>query len=931
MILTRKKALKYTLLPEVFPRIGKLFGTGFFHVAFLIAQIFQSVRLLPRDHPYLNPQNMGRFGIRHVIAQAATNLQFKRGNIDQIIIFFTITAGLVLLVIQITLLAMAFFAQPVIAAGMASFAGWFTLNTGHAYYPYDETNDIALMLLDRIFGVQNIFNSCISTAAACIDHQGNNLTKAASYPYPMHSALHNLFYMYSIGISIMSLMVIVYFIMTIIGETAVTGTPFGQRFNRAWAPVRLILFFALLAPLNLGGGQNEGLNGAQLITLWTAKFGSNFATNAWGVFNTTTARTYYQPKQLIAIPSPPILTGMSQFFTLVNACIYAEKVINNRDIQWYIVRSQPPWNRFPGPPPPQFFTPPANTTPVAGMLDTVNFTGQVPAPTDILAWTNNGSPHVVIGEYDFNRHQKYNGRVKPICGSYTVPANTISEPGALEAFAAYWYTTIDFLPGGNFYPDIENLAKCNVNRSLSILDIPCDPSDPFPNYQDLIRDHLYFLQLRAQNSVEAAILQQVNTGDFTITNDLVGRGWAGAGIWFNRIAQMNGALSAAMFNTFTVKTYPLLMEKIKEQQTQNADTLTVGNMFNPALRDGRIVSLPGNQDHEMAAAYYTLYKIWDSNSQSISPETAPTGNPIMDTINAILGTNGLFNMREPATGPAAAVHDGNEEVHPLALMTSLGRSMVQASINNLGVAAGATLGGGLLSILQQFTGAAALLKTASSFLVTVATVAIMIGLMLGYILPLMPFIYFFFAISGWIKSIFEAMVAMPIWALAHIRIDGEGVVGPGATNGYFLLFEIFLRPILILIGMLASIMIFSAMVQVLNQIFDIMVNNVGGVDREDLTPANIAYYRGPIDELFYTVMYAAIVYMMGLSCFKLIDGIPNNIMRWMGVSVATFKENAGDPASQLAQTTYQRGNMMIGQVTGAFDNNAGRLAAMANA
>ena len=131
--------------------------------------------------------------------------------------------------------------------------------------------------------------------------------------------------------------------------------------------------------------------------------------------------------------------------------------------------------------------------------------------------------------------------------------------------------------------------------------------------------------------------------------------------------------------------------------------------------------------------------------------------------------------------------------------------------------------------------------------------------------------------------------------------------------------------------MLASIMIFSAMVQVLNQIFDIMVNNVGGVDREDLTPANIAYYRGPIDELFYTVMYAAIVYMMGLSCFKLIDGIPNNIMRWMGVSVATFKENAGDPASQLAQTTYQRGNMMIGQVTGAFDNNAGRLAAMANA
>ena len=54
----------------------------------------------------------------------------------------------------------------------------------------------------------------------------------------------------------------------------------------------------------------------------------------------------------------------------------------------------------------------------------------------------------------------------------------------------------------------------------------------------------------------------------------------------------------------------------------------------------------------------------------------------------------------------------------------------------------------------------------------------------------MPFIYFFFALAGWIKSIFEAVVAMPLRALAHLRIDGEGLPGPGATNGYFLLLEI---------------------------------------------------------------------------------------------------------------------------------------------
>ena len=83
-------------------------------------------------------------------------------------------------------------------------------------------------------------------------------------------------------------MLFIYFTTTIVGETAATGTPFGQRFNRAWAPVRFVLFFGLIIPLNIGGGTgapNAGINGAQLITFYAAKHGSNFATNGWAYFN----------------------------------------------------------------------------------------------------------------------------------------------------------------------------------------------------------------------------------------------------------------------------------------------------------------------------------------------------------------------------------------------------------------------------------------------------------------------------------------------------------------------------------------------------------------------------------------------------------------------------------------------------------------------
>ena len=63
--------------------------------------------------------------------------------------------------------------------------------------------------------------------------------------------------------------------------------------------------------------------------------------------------------------------------------------------------------------------------------------------------------------------------------------------------------------------------------------------------------------------------------------------------------------------------------------------------------------------------------------------------------------------------------------------------------------------------------------------------------MLFYIIPFMPFIYFFFAVGTWVKAIFEAMVGVPLWALAHIRIDGQGLPGDAAMNGYYLLLEIF--------------------------------------------------------------------------------------------------------------------------------------------
>ena len=252
--------------------------------------------------------------------------------------------------------------------------------------------------------------------------------------------------------------------------------------------------------------------------------------------------------------------------------------------------------------------------------------------------------------------------------------------------------------------------------------------------------------------------------------------------------------------------------------------------------------------------------------------------------------------------------------------------MLDNSIRSFGMSAGFSL----FSIAPIFRGTS---EAIAEMFSSVAGVGLLIGFILFYVLPFMAFIYFFFAVAGWVKTIFEAMVAMPLWALAHLRIDGDGIFGDAAIKGYFLIFEIFLRPIFIVFGLIASIVIFAAMIKVLNQTFYLILTNVSGADplqdtgcfngsnsiTSDQQQASLKEaYRGPLDEFFFTTLYTIIVYMVGTSCFKLIDQIPNNMVRWFNADVSTFSDNAGDAAEGLMKYATLGGSQFGSQLGGAL-------------
>ncbi len=176
MEISTGKVLKYTLLPGIVPRMSELFSSGFSHVSLFMALAFRTADLLPPNHPYLNPANTGRFSIRQVLSEARRNLVFRRENLDQIIMYYTVMTGIFLIFSQFVFLA---FSLTLHAANATSFPNArrnFGLWVGQFFGPpaAGTAGDVAFILLDRVFGFfdpvntgQPFYGSCADKTIPC--------------------------------------------------------------------------------------------------------------------------------------------------------------------------------------------------------------------------------------------------------------------------------------------------------------------------------------------------------------------------------------------------------------------------------------------------------------------------------------------------------------------------------------------------------------------------------------------------------------------------------------------------------------------------------------------------------------------------------------------------------------------------------------------
>jgi conjugal transfer/type IV secretion protein DotA/TraY len=888
-----KKIIRYITLPQIMPRVRTFMSTGFSHVAMYMAFIYRAARLLPAGHPYLIPANRGRFGVRHVVAEAANNLTWDRKHIDQIFIFGLILVGIVIIGLQFAALLFSLGLQAAQAAMPTNYAEFFVTA--------DPEWDIAFVLLDRVFGVPDIFNSCVMQGTPCYN------TSIADVALPFHDALRAVFQYYSIGLLVVAVMIFVYFIGAIAVETAQTGTAFGKRFNHVWAPIRLVVALGLLVPLA------SGLNSAQYITLYAAKWGSGFATNGWLLFLDTIVTAdrslAAERERLVVTPGTPPVNELVIFFSAVSTCVRFERMMYpGKVIDAYVMNPNST----------EILPRSLDGTSYAEVRDTYLGTS---IRTETGPTTQYESTRILV-YFGTNEDLQGGGTpvqqkgsvqsTEPTCGQLMMEITDVDEEGlpGSQSILEQYYILIQELwqaasgGGGGAAGMGDVIAQIGESMSLRYTPLVIKDEDaPLPSMDEMratMTGYEDYVAAAIQNGVEAQ-----ETSDHWLT-EYRRLGWAAAAVWYNQVAAINGALMGATYNLPTVYKYPRIMEQVMKARIAKSQSLQGRDRFRPYQGNNRPIRLNTELDVLMAEAMYWSTMHWEN----VGGESS--GNFLIDFVKAIFGLDGLFDMRSSQEA----------QIHPLAQLVGIGKSIINRSIANLGDSfAGFMVAQGFKILdMQPFSTIATAI---GGFQSSIAMMGLGIGFVLFYVVPFLPFIYFFFAVGAWIKTIFEAMVGVPLWALAHLRIDGNGLPGDAAMGGYYLILEIFLRPIIIIFALLGSITIFAAQVRVLHEIWELVVSNVSGLDRDQAAAAPagvtgaIEWLRNPIDQFFYTIIYAIVVYMLGLSSFKMVDIIPQQVMRWMGHSANAFQDNGGEQAGQLMRNSMMSNQFLQGPLSNA--------------
>ena len=196
---------------------------------------------------------------------------------------------------------------------------------------------------------------------------------------------------------------------------------------------------------------------------------------------------------------------------------------------------------------------------------------------------------------------------------------------------------------------------------------------------------------------------------------------------------------------------------------------------------------------------------------------------------------------------------------------------------------------------------------ANAIIFLVAAPMVTIGVSLSFILPMLPFLYWILAVGAYVLRVVEAVVASSLWALAHMRLDGEGLSGPAGRQGWLNLLGLILTPTLMILGL------FTGMI-----LFRIIAGLMEAGLRQAMASLTVA---SPVVAIFGMIAAGALVVIGHLvileRSFSLIKDFPDRVLGWIGGNAdlaggeASLRASGGALVSTLGAGSTRLGGLLI--------------------
>ena len=634
-------------------------------------------------------------------------------------------------------------------------------------------------------------------------------------------------------------------------QTAHEGEVLGKRWSSLWAPLRVLFAVGLLVPVPGLGGYNIAQAGVAYLV--------RGATSAASIVWSAAADAVISDDIPLAASAPAISPSLVRDLFYNAACM---------EVVQFQVDIASGFAQNPGTPRPEIVYQIISEAAGAAQNPAASVIGPNGAVEQPTATGRIAAISALTGPDDEP------ARLSGICGGWQTPdlpvyLTDLGEAGdqVRAAFSAGHAGLVQYVAD-----DMRALAARHFEAAQAGRDIP----DLAPDIAatTLSANHLLSAlvsELRT-DAISASgaddgrdlLLSRIRGNADCTGPDCLGEGWIGAGTWYVTMARLNNRLSSLVEATPQTTGPELTYDRAR--LFEEAGGRPSGRRFlglgARQVTEADIAGIPTIEEAtRILEAYHTAFV------QSAA-SLAALGYPIAPESVAEINRDAADSLWDYIPGAQdmltrlhglmlSALEPGSFADDPMIGLTTMGTGLIMAAFALVAAVtvAGFVTGGGLAVALAPLIG-----------------IMMLAGITLTFILPIMPFLYWLLGVTGYFLTVIEAVVAINLWALAHMRMDGEGISGEAGRRGWLLLLTVTFTPVLMILGFIAGMTVFRISDGLIGTGFFYAMEGVIGGD----------FTFGFVAAIGYVVLLAGVYVILLERSFSLITEFPQRVLRWVG-------------------------------------------------